>query len=270
VVGVAALLLAANPGLTPDQLRSRLLTYATPLDPSLETGNLVNARNALTQTNAPARQLYVRAIDTTTGAIWGTTTATPGVPYNVSGLPDGTYFVVAGEDEAGDGEIGAPGRRFGAFGGVSSPTQVSVSSSAGGFAAFIAGYPIEEESNNTAATASRLVLEGAVRGDMDATDAADWYVIQIPFPGAYAFETTGLSGAFCGFALDLDTVLDLFDSNQFIIGSSVDFDVANNNYCSRITQALAPGTYYLRVTRDVAPVGFVHTGRYLLQSRLAP
>jgi hypothetical protein len=144
-----------------------------------------------------------------------------------------------------------------------------VSGTAGGYATFVAGYPVEEEPNSSAGNASRLFLEGAVQGEMSGTDAADMYLIQIAFAGTYAFETTGLSGAFCGFALDLDTVLDLMDSNQAIIGSSVDFDPANQNFCSRITQALAPGTYYLRVSRDVIS-GFVHTGRYILQARLAP
>jgi subtilisin family serine protease len=269
VAGIAALLLAANPGLTPDQLRNRLLTYATPLDPNLETGNLVNARNALTQTTAPARQLFVRAVDAATGATVATTTAMPGVPYSLTSLPDGNYFVVAGEDEGGDGDVGVPGRRFGAFGGVSSPTALAVSATAGGYAAFVAGYPIEEEPNNAEGTASRLIVDGAVRGDLSSFDATDMFLIQIGSAGTYTFETTGLSGAFCGFALDLDTVLDLFDTNQDVLGSSVDIDPAHNNYCSRISLSLTPGTYYLRVTRDMV-AGVPHVGRYVLQARAGP
>jgi subtilisin family serine protease len=269
VAGVAALLLANNPGLTPDQLRTRLLSYASPLNPGMQIGNLLNARNALTQTTAPTRQLFVRAVDAATGATVATTTATPGAPYSLNSLPDGNFFVVAGEDEGGDGGIGVPGRRFGAFGGVSSPTAVAVSSAAGGYAAFIAGYPIEEEPNDAEGAASRLVVDGAVRGDLSSFDATDMFRIQIGSAGTYTFETTGLSGAFCGFALDLDTVLDLFDTNQDVLGSSVDIDPANNNFCSRISLSLAPGTYYLRVTRDLIS-GVPHTGRYILQARAGP
>jgi subtilisin family serine protease len=269
VAGVAALLLADNPGLTPDQLRTRLLSYTTPLSAGMEIGNLVNARNALTQTTAPARQLYVRAVDAATGATVATTAATPGAPYSLNSLPDGNFFVVAGEDESGDGEIGVPGRRFGAFGGVSSPTVVAVNSSAGGYAAFAAGYPIEEESNNTTASASRLIVDGAARGDLNNADVTDMFVVQIGSAGTYTFETTGLFGAFCGYALDLDTVLDLFNTDQDVVGSSVDIDTGNRNFCSRITMSLTSGTYYLRVTRDLIQ-GVPHNGRYIVQARAGP
>jgi len=270
VAGVAALLLANNSGLTPAQLRTRLLTYATPISPALQLGSgIVNARNALTQTNGPSRQLFVRAVDAATGATVATTPATAGAPYALNSLADGSYFVVAGEDESGDGEIGMPGRRFGAFGGVSSPTAVNVSGAAGGYAPFTAGFPVEEEANNTAASANRLVVPGAAQGTLTATDAADVYRVQIPTAGTYTFETTGISGAFCGFALDVDTVLELLDAGESVLGTSVDIDTNARNFCSRITQVLNPGTYYLRVTRDLIS-GIPHTGRYILQARTGP
>jgi hypothetical protein len=237
-----------------------------PIPPSLQLGSgIVNARNALTQTNGPTRQLFVRAVDAATGATVASAPATAGAPYTLNSLADGSYFVVAGEDESGDGEIGMPGRRFGGFGGISSPTAVNVSGTAGGYAPFTAGFPVEEEANNTTASASRLVVPGSVQGSLTATDVVDVYRVQIPTAGTYSFETTGLSGAFCGFALDLDTVLELLDAGEAVLGTSVDIDTNNRNFCSRITQALTPGTYYLRVTRDVG-----HTGRYILQARTGP
>ncbi len=265
VSGVAALLLAQDPSLTPAQLRTRLITYATPIDPGEQIGpGIVNARNALTQTAAPSRQLFVRAINAATGAV-AATVAASGANYTLSALPDGSYYVVAGEDEAGDGQIGIPGRRFGAFGGVSSPTAVAVSGTVGGFAAFTAGFPSEEESNDVAATANRLTVDGAVQGGLSATDQTDVYQIQIPVTGTYTFETSGWFGAFCGFALDLDMILELRDQTQNSLGNSIDIDVNGRDFCSRISQTLTPGTYYLLITRDSGS-----TGRYILQARTGP
>ena len=263
VSGVAALLLAADPSLTPAQLRTRLVTYAAPISAAEEIGpGIVNARNSLTQSSAPPHQLYVRAVNATTGATAATVAAT-GSSYTLSSLPDGSYYVVAGEDESGDGEIGLPGRRFGAFGGIPSPTAVAVSGTAGGFAALTAGYPIEEEPNDVTASANRLLVNGAVQGSLSTTDLTDVFQIQIPVTGTYTFETSGWFGAYCGFALDLDMILELRDQGQNSLGTSVDID--NRNFCSRISQSLTPGTYYLLITRDVGS-----TGRYVLQARTGP
>ncbi len=269
VAGVAALLLADNAGLTPVQLRNRLLTSAIPIPSGQPIGNLVNARNALTQTSAPARQLFVRALDASTGATMATVAASAGAPFSITGLADGSYYVVAGEDESGDGEIGIPGRRFGAYGGVSSPVAVQVSSATGGYADFTAGYPAEEEPNDVSGTANRLIVDGSVQGYMGSSETADMYRVEIPVSRIYTFETTGVAGAFCGFALDLDTVLELRNSAQTVLAASIDIDLNNFNYCSRVSQTLLPGTYYLRVTRDVIG-GAPHTGRYLLQARAGP
>jgi serine protease len=270
VAGIAALLLAQNPSLTPVQLRSLLTTYASPLPAAEQLGaGIVNARNALTQTLAPPRQLYVRAMDIATGATTATVAAAGG-NYTLSNLPDGSYYVVAGEDEAGDGVTGLPGRRFGAFGGIAAPTPVAVSASTGGFAAFSIGFPVEKEPDDAAAQASRLELDGAMEGNITATDQADVYRIQIPVAGTYSFETTGFAGAFCSFALDLNTTLALTDSGDGVLAQSTDIDPANNNYCSRITTALAAGTYYLRVTPgDFFGLG-PHVGRYTLAGQPVP
>jgi subtilisin family serine protease len=267
VAGVAALLLAQDPALTPATIRSRILAYATPLPAGDQLGaGVVNARNALTQSPAPARQILVRAVDAVTGAIVATVTA-PGGNFTISGLPDGSYFVVAGEDEGGDGFIGLPGRRFGANGGISTPAAVAVSGAAGAFIAFSIGFPVEREPNDQGVSAGRLFVDGAVEGGLSGTDVADYYRTAIPAGGTYSFETTGFGGAFCSFALDLNTTLELLDQNLDRVGQSVDVDPANNNFCSRISSTLTAGTYYLRVTRgDFFGTG-LHAGRYILQAR---
>lgn len=270
VAGIAALLLAQNPALTPAQLRSRLLTYATPLAPGQQLGaGIVNARAALAQSTTIPRSIRVRAVDAATGTIVAEVAA-PGGNYRLGGLPDGSYYVVAGEDEAGDGFIGAPDRRFGAYGGISSPTAVSVSSAAGGFASFAVGYPVEQEPNNTAAGASLLQLEGAVQGTIDLADPIDYYRIRIPSAGTYSFETTGWFGNFCSYALDVNTTLTLLDQNQVEQAANADIAAASNNYCSRLTLSLTPGTYYLTVTPgDFFGTG-PHSGRYILTARSGP
>jgi subtilisin family serine protease len=270
VSGVAALVLAQNPSLTQAALRDRLVTYAVPLGSAEQLGaGVVNARNALTQTAAPARQILVRAVNATTGAIAATVTA-PGGNFTLPGLPDGSYVVAAGEDEGADGFIGLPGRRFGAYGGISAPTTVAVTASAGGFAAFSIGFPVEREPNDLAASASSVLLDGAIEGSLSSSDQVDWYRIVVPASGTYTFETTGFGGAFCSFALDVNTTLDLLDQNLDTIGQSVDIDPGSNNFCSRISSPLAAGVYYVRVTRgDFFGTG-LHAGRYILQARSGP
>ncbi|MEO8140834.1 MAG: S8 family serine peptidase, partial [Gemmatimonadota bacterium] len=270
VAGVAALLLAQDPSLTPAQLRTRLLTYATPISPSQQIGpGIVNARAALTQSLALARSIRVRAVDAATGAIVAEVAA-PGGNYTLGALPDGNYFVVAGEDEAGDGQIGRPNRRFGAYGGISSPTPLSVSTTTGGFAAFSVGYPVEQEPNATPAGASLLMIGGAVQASITGPDAVDYFRIMVPANGTYTFETSGWFGNFCSYALDMNTTLDLLDQNQVPVAQVVDNAAGNNDFCSRITILLNPGTYFLRVTPgDFFGTG-LHSGRYILSARSGP
>ena len=165
VAGIAALLLANNSGLTPADLRARLLTFSTPIDPSEQIGvGIVNARNAMTQSQEPTHQVLVRAINATTGTVDATVTASGGSFTLGPPLADGNYFVVAGQDDNSAGQAGLPGQRLGAFGGISSPTPVAVSGTAGAFVSFTVGFPVEEEPNDLAASASRLILDGAVQG----------------------------------------------------------------------------------------------------------
>lgn len=269
VAGVAALLLAANGGLTPADLRTRLITYSTPIDASEQIGpGIVNARNALTQSQEPPHSVIVHAINATTGAVAGTATVAAG-QYTIPALPDGSYFVVAGEDDNGDGFAGLPSRRYGAFGGVSSPTSVAVSGAAGGIANLTIGFPVEEEVNDLPLSASTIAVDGSVQGSLGPTDLTDMFKVVIPTAGTYTFETVGINGAFCGFAQELDTVLELLDSNQGSIQISVDIDPSNavRNFCSRISRSMTPGTYYLKVTRDEVAAGVPSFGRYILQAR---
>jgi subtilisin family serine protease len=270
VSGVAALLLAQDPSLTPAALRTRLLTYATPIDPSLQLGaGIVNARDALTQTHGPSRTLYVRAVNAVTGQVFGPVSA-PGGNYAIPGLPDGSYYVEAGEDESGDQSIGDPGRRFGAFGGATSPVALNVTAAVGAYASFSIAYPMEQEPNDNPATASRLLLGGSVQGSMTGTDVADYFRVDIATAGTYSFETSGWHGAYCSFAADLNTTLTLLNQSQGIVASSTDIDATVNNYCSRISQSLTPGTYYVEVTRgDFFGLG-AHYGRYALSARTGP
>jgi serine protease len=270
VAGIAALLLAQNPGLTAVQLRSRLETFATPPDPSQQLGaGIVNARNALTQTLAPTRQLYARAIDAGTGAIVTTVPATAGGgAFTIGGLPAGSYYVAGGEDESGDGVIGIPDRRYALYGGNAAPIAVAVTASVGGFATLALADPLEAEPNDLVIAATPLSLGGSVRGTLSGADQVDWYRVQIPSSGVYTFETAGWFGDRCSFALDLNTTLELLDSGQGTVATSVDIDATNNDFCSRITLTLAGGTYYLRVSRgDFFGFG-AHSGRYALWARL--
>ena len=81
----------------------------------------------------------------------------------------------------------------------------------------------------------------------------------IPQAGQYTFETSGSIGT-CGFALDENTMLSLYDANQHLVASNHDIDAANLNFCSRITATLSPGTYYVVVS------GF-RGGNYKVQVR---
>jgi len=123
--------------------------------------------------------------------------------------------------------------------------------------------PTEIEPNNTTASASALVVGGYIFGNVanPSTDQ-DVYRILIPQAGQYSFQTSGWIGA-CGFALEEDTLLGLYDANGSLITSNDDIDAANLNYCSRLTATLSPGVYYVGV--------FGYTGgNYRLQAWSGP
>jgi len=269
VSGVAALLLAQNPALTPQQLRSLLTAYAVPLgSPNVYGAGLLNARNSLTQSFAPARNVYARLYDASSGAIVRTAAVGGNGSYAFTGLPDGNYYVFAGQDQNGDQQVGVPdaglvARRWGAFGGSATPSTIPVTGAGTYPSSFSIALPTEIEPNNTTANASALVVGGYITGNIaNSSTDQDVYRILIPQAGQYSFQTSGLIGA-CGFALEEDTVLGLYDATGSLITSNDDIDTANLNYCSRITATLSAGVYYVGV--------FGYTGgNYKLQARLGP
>lgn len=250
VSGVAALLLAAQPGLTAQQLRDRILRYAAggrSLDRRQEYGaGIVNARNSLTASLAPRRDLYAVLYNATTGAVRELTRASAGT-FSFERLPVGRYLVFAGQDEEGDGRVGIPGRLWGGHGhSYTRPTPIEVSGAGLYEAPVRATLPREAEPNDTPDDANELVLYGYAYGSLETYGAADWYRVRLP-AGTYTFEVRGWEGA-CGFAYELDPILTLLGEDGATLASNDDIDFAAYQYCSRITRALPAGTYSLRVT----------------------
>jgi subtilisin family serine protease len=246
VAGIAALLLASNPALGPEQVRSRLLDYAVPRGDRDRLGaGIVNARNSLTRTLGPARALHVRLIDNATGVAVRTLAMPPG-PFSFEELPDGEYRVQAGFDEEGDESIGLPGRIWGHYG--SARLDKVVIDGAGTYpASFAVGYPTETKPNFTLAQANELPLGGYVRGSLyDGVEAA-FFTVRVP-AGRYRFETAGWGETACGYAGAADTTLALLNSDGALITENVDVDSAMNRRCSRISADLEAGRYFLRVT----------------------
>ncbi len=250
VSGVAALLVAQNPALTRDELRSRLTTYAvdagSPGRDDLYGAGIVNARNSLTQSFAPPQATYVRLYDLASGAALQTVAVQPDGSYAFTTLPDGRYHVFAGQDESGDQLIGVPGRRWGAFGGSAVPTPVTVSGAGSYSASFTMGFPAEAEPNNSTIEADLLYVGGYVHAQVAAPGSLDFVRVLVPASGQYTFETSAWDGA-CGFALEEDTILGLYDAGGNLITSNDDINVNAGNFCSRITAFLTSGTYYLTV-----------------------
>jgi subtilisin family serine protease len=259
VAGVAALILAANPGLTASQLRSRLINFAVDAGaagPDNQYGaGIVNARNSLAQNMAPPRQLRARLYNALTGSVVQTVPA-PGGSYSFTGVLNGVYNVFAGQDESGDGLIGLPGRRWGAFGGTATASSINVNSTGEYPASFSIGFPSEDEPNGILVEADILSLGGYVRGTISPTET-DFYRVLIPQAGQYTFETSAVDGA-CGLALEEDTILGLYDADGALIISNDDIDPSVSNFCARVTQTLAAGTYHVSVQGVFGGVYQVH------------
>jgi hypothetical protein len=245
VSGVAALLLAHDNALTAAQLRARLLDYAVDRGPpgrDDEYGaGVLNARNALTQSLAPPRDLYARLYNVATTAIEATVAVDPDGAYAFTDLANGDYVVYAGQDESGDQLVGLPGRRWGAYGGTATPTVITVSGGGDNPASFSVGYPFEWEPNNPFENANPLPLGTYLIGFM--FEASDVYAFEITQTGRHTIETSAVSGS-CGWALSEDTVLELYDASFELVAQNDDIDVDGYDYCSRITTTLQPGTYY--------------------------
>lgn len=254
VAGVAALLLASEPGLTAGELRARLLDFAVDLGSAGRDDyygyGLLNARNSLTETFSPPRAVHAQLRDAGSGDILQTAAADGGGVYAFSGLEDGSYYIYAGEDRNGDGLIGVAGRRWATYTtiGTGAPTALAVDG-AGDYGASISlGFANELEPNDTPASASVLPVGGHFHGRLSTASEADYFVVTVPAQGTYTFETSGWDGA-CGYAYEEDTILSLYAGDgASLIASNDNIDAVRGNYCSRIDTTLSPGTYYLRVT----------------------
>jgi len=267
VSGIAALLLAQTPSLTAAQLRARIEQFATrPVGTTRSDSygwGIANAYNALTQQNGPPRATLVRLVETTTGALRAAVATTNG-NFVLSRIPTGSYYVQAGEDESGDGIIGAAGRRFAWAGGFGAPTLFTVNNNAQSTAIAL-GIPNEVEPNDDAAHANTLSVGSYVTGNITPPDVRDVYRVVIATAGVYTFETSGLVGS-CGYGIELDTFLTLATSAGSSLGTNDNFTSTTSRWCSRIQTTLQPGTYFVTVA-GTAVNGFADHGRYRLEVR---
>jgi subtilisin family serine protease len=216
VVGVAALTLAMSPTLTGAQLRTRLTSTAVHVGAPGRNDQygfgLVNAYNAMTNTNGPVRANYVRIVNATTGATMQTVAVNADGTYSASRLPAGSYYVYGGQDEDGDKLIGVPGRRFGWFGPAGGPTAITIATGGNASASLDIGIPVESKPHLTAATANRLSVNTYMLGQITASDGPAFYSVQIPVAGTYYFEAAGVLGT-CSLGLELNAKIDIVDAN---------------------------------------------------------
>jgi hypothetical protein len=268
VSGIAALLLAQSPTLTAAQMRSRIEQYASRPPNALRSDNfgwgIVNAYNALTQTNGAPRSTIVQLVDATTGVAGRNTTVDANGNFVFTKVANGAYFVQAGEDESGDGVIGSVGRRFAVAGGIGKPTVVNVNNNTSAVALTL-GLPMEVEPNDDVAHANVLNVGTYVVGNITTPDVRDVYSVSIPTQGTYTFETSGLVGS-CGLGIELDTFLSLTNAAGASQGTNDNFASATGRFCSRIRTTLTPGIYYITVTGTGASFLSSH-GRYRLEVR---
>jgi hypothetical protein len=268
VSGIAALLLAQTPGLTPAQLRSRIEQFAT--RPAGATRGdtygwgIVNAYNSLTQQSGPPRSTLVRLVNVASGIVLKTTTVNSSGAFAFTQVPGGTYYMQAGDDESGDGLLGVPGRRFTWAGGFGAPTVFTVNSSSQAVA-IVLGTPTEVEPNDDTAHANMLSVGSYVVGNITTPDTKDVYSVYIPTAGPYTFETSGLVGA-CGLGQELDTFISVSSQAGVSVGTNDNFTSATARNCSRVQSTLAVGTYYITVTGTSANQLSSH-GRYRLEVR---
>ncbi len=271
VSGAAALLLASQPGLSGAALAQRLEQYAQRPPNASRNDNygwgIVDAYNAITQTYGPPRNVYVRLLNASTGAVVSSVEANAAGQFTFGNLAGGTYLLQAGEDESGDATIGIPGRRLAWAGSPGAPTTYTVTAGTSTIqnAGIAIGVPLESEPNDATSTANPLSVNSYVVGQIYAPDVADYYQVLIPTQGTYTFQTSGVTGA-CGWGIELDTKLELFSASGSSLATNDDDNLASGPSCSLISVALAPGTYYVAVTGSTAN-GLADQGRYRLQVR---
>jgi subtilisin family serine protease len=258
VTGVAALTLTTNTAMTGAQLRARLQATAVHVGAPGRNDQygygLVNAYNAVTNTSGPARSTFVRVVNASTGATAQTVQTAADGSYSVSRLPAGSYLVYAGQDEAGDKLIGVPGRKFGWFGGASGPQTVTIGSGTNAVASISVGTPVETKPHDAIANANKLAMNSYIVGQITATDPPGLYSVLIPAAGTYYFEAAGVLGS-CGYGIELNTVLELYDANGAGITSNDNAVFPGSVACSAFSLALNPGTYFVRVRGSGSSTG---------------
>jgi len=269
VSGIAALLLSQNPSLTAAQLRSRIEQFATRPPGTSRSDSfgwgIVNAYNSLAQTNGPARLPNVRLIDATSGAVVRAGPVNADGSFAFTKLTNGnSYYLQAGEDEAGDGLIGVPGRRFAVAGGSGAATVFNANGSTQ-TVGMVLGLPLESEPNDDVAHKNLLTVGSYVIGEITIPDARDMYRVPIPAAGTYTFETSGVVGS-CGFGIELDTFLSVVSAAGTLAGSNDNISALPSPFCSRVRVQLTPGIYYVTVNGTGASFLSSH-GRYRLEVR---
>jgi hypothetical protein len=251
VTGIAALVLAHNPGMTGAQLRSRLTSTAVDMGPpGFDTRygyGRVDAYNAITGTQGPPMKIYVSAIDASTGAVAKTVEADADNSYKLDGLTAGSYYVVAGQDENDDAIIGFPGRRYGWANGGGVPTAIAVSTNGSVDASIPIGVPTQQ-----VGVAGRVFVDSWVFGSSGTENTVNSYSVAVPTAGVYTFETSGAIGS-CGFALELNTFITVKSSSGSVVGSNDNTSSATGlmtfpgTRCSYVSATLQPGTYTVEV-----------------------
>lgn len=251
VTGVAALVLAASPGLSPTQLRDRLQQTAVHVGAPGRNDQfgygIVNAYNAVTNSNGPARRVYVRVVNASTSATVQQVAAAADGSFAVSRLAPGSYYVYAGQDEDGDQQIGVAGRRFGWFGGAGGPTAIAIAAGQNATASVNIGTPIEAKPHSTTTDANRLSLNSYMIGQITATDGPALYAVRLPASQTFYFEVSGVLGS-CAYGIELRPRLDLLDANFIQLGTSIAAGLPGGTLCAAVSSALTPGLYYLRVS----------------------
>ncbi|HXY31259.1 MAG TPA: S8 family serine peptidase [Gemmatimonadaceae bacterium] len=278
VAGVAALILAQNPGFTADQIKDRLFSTAIDMGPpgpdNIYGYGLVDAYAAVTGSAAPSPKTYVRAINASTGAVAKTVQAGDDGSFAFSDLSAGSYYVVAGQDDNNDQVIGFPGRRFGWAGqGMAVPVTAGSQSTV---TSVMIGTPLDVQTNVDAAHAQPLFVDSWVLGSIARASGLHYYKFVAPAAGTYTIETSGAIGA-CGLALELNTTISL----SSVVGGIPGSDIASNDNtsfyaapgtmtfpgtrCSKITETLQPGTYIVKVGWSSTPGS--NAGTYRLHIR---
>ena len=94
-------------------------------------------------------------MDATKGSSFRTVVVGDDGSFAFTRLPAGSYYLQAGDDEAGDALIGAPGRRFGWAGSFGKPTVFNINGNSATIAMSL-GMPTESEPNDDATHANFL------------------------------------------------------------------------------------------------------------------